>query len=65
MAIVMQGVEGEWHIYASVNLAIIDLDNYSARIGRQAIKCTDDKLLVTGPLGIYVSEFAEMHKNSQ
>ena len=63
-------IEAEWRIYASVNWAIIGLDNGLSPGRRQAIIWTNDGILLIGPLGtnfseilieIYIFSFKKMH----
>ena len=50
-------IEADWHIYASVNLAIIDADDGFSPNRRQDIIWTDAWILSIGPLGTKFSDF--------
>ena len=49
-------IEAEWHIYASVDEALIDPDNGLSPHWRQAIIWTNARLLLIGPLGTTFNE---------
>ena len=49
--VVLQHIEAEWRIYASLNWVIIGSDNGLSPVRRQAIICTNVVILLIWPLG--------------
>ena len=56
LSIRYQLIEAEWHIYASVNKAIIGSNNGLSPGRRQPIIWTKDAILLIGPLATNLSE---------
>ena len=58
-----QLIEAKWHIYASVNKAIIGSDNGLSPGRRQPVIWTNDVILLIGPLATNFSEI--LYQNSK